>query len=174
MLTFLGRARPGCYSGVSVFYYARSVSPSSLPHIRESVRSVTFTVVKVNPAIQSHGMDTPLATSLFRQLFRHRPRVRNARLLPRNPVVPRRQQQQCRTIFSERDDAKVAAAAGEWQPKSPFLQIDMTEEFRRYPMVTAEQLSKRKERPRRVKMLVRDYIDGCLPLQPFHPSTFAW
>ncbi|KAI5846934.1 S-adenosyl-L-methionine-dependent methyltransferase [Tricharina praecox] len=106
-------------------------------------------------------MDTPLATSLFRQLFRHRPCVRNARLLPRTPITPRRQQQ-CRTIFAERDDAKAAASAGEWQPKSPFLQIDMSEEFKRYPMVTAAQLANRKERPRRVKMLVRDYIDDAL------------
>jgi len=102
-------------------------------------------------------MDTPLVTSLVRQLFRHRPCVRNTRFIPCNP----RRQQQCRTIFAGRDDAKAAHAAGEWQAKSPFLQFDMTEEFKRYPMITAEQLSKRKERPRRVKMLVRDYIDGC-------------
>ncbi|KAF8246947.1 DUF185-domain-containing protein [Wilcoxina mikolae CBS 423.85] len=38
----------------------------------------------------------------------------------------------------------------------------MTEEFKRYPMVTALQLSKRRERPKRVKMLVRDYIDDAL------------
>lgn len=60
-----------------------------------------------------------------------------------------------------RDDVKKAMEEGEWQQRSPWLHIDMSEEFKRYPMVTAEQLATRTERPRRVKMLVRDYIDGC-------------
>lgn len=38
----------------------------------------------------------------------------------------------------------------------------MSEEFKRYPMVTAAQLALREERPRRVKMLVRDFIDDSL------------
>jgi hypothetical protein len=102
-------------------------------------------------------MDTPFANSLFRSLFHHRPCVRAAHAPSfhnASRIIPRR------TIFALRPDAKVAHAAGEWQQKSPFLQIDMTEEFKRYPMVTTLQLSKRRERPKRVKMLVRDYIDG--------------
>ena len=94
-------------------------------------------------------MDTPLATSLLRILFRHR------------PCIPHHATR--RTIFTHRPDAKAAAAAGEWQQKSPFLHIDMSEEFKRYPFVTAAQLARRKERPKRVKMLVRDYIDGAPP-----------
>jgi hypothetical protein len=38
--------------------------------------------------------------------------------------------------------------------------MDMSEEYQRYPMVTSEQLKGRKERPRRVKMLTRDFIEG--------------
>jgi hypothetical protein len=34
------------------------------------------------------------------------------------------------------------------------------EEFERYPMVTAEMLKGRRERPRRVKMLMREFIEG--------------
>jgi hypothetical protein len=38
----------------------------------------------------------------------------------------------------------------------------MSEEFQRYPMVTAMDLRGRKERPRRVKMFMRDFIEGWL------------
>ena len=37
---------------------------------------------------------------------------------------------------------------------------DKANEFEKYPLVTAEMLSRRKERPRRVKMLMRDFIEG--------------
>jgi hypothetical protein len=104
-------------------------------------------------------MDTPIVTSLFRQLFRHRPCLR--RHGGPLSIVLNGSSTQRRTIIAERDDVKRAAAEGEWHPKSPFLHIDMSEEFKRYPLVTAAQLAHRKERPRRVKMLVRDYIDGC-------------
>jgi hypothetical protein len=38
--------------------------------------------------------------------------------------------------------------------------MDMSEEYKKYPMVTADQLRGRRERPRRVKMLTRDFIEG--------------
>ena len=111
-------------------------------------------------------MDTPFVNSLFRQLFRHRPCVRRPTVL--RPALLNRAVQ-CRTIIATRDDAKQAAKEGDWQQRSPFLQIDMSEEWKRYPMVTAKQLAKRTERPRRVKMLVRDYIDG----RPLPPSFIS-
>jgi len=42
------------------------------------------------------------------------------------------------------------------------LPQDMSEEYKRYPMVTAQDLRGRKDRPRRVKMLMRDFIDDSL------------
>lgn len=37
---------------------------------------------------------------------------------------------------------------------------DIDEELRTYPLVTARDLRRRKDRPRQVKMLTREFIDG--------------
>lgn len=55
-----------------------------------------------------------------------------------------------------------------WQPRQSNFIDDMSEEFQRYPMVTAELLRSRKERPKRVKMLVRDFIDGAFSSRPHY------
>lgn len=108
-------------------------------------------------------MDNPLVSSLFRALFRHRPcRLPRTPSLRRPlPVLPRRPQH--RTFLNYRDDLKIKSSGGEWHAKSPYIHVDMTEEFKRYPLVTAEELSTHRERPKRVKMLVRDYVDGIPP-----------
>ncbi|CUS10510.1 unnamed protein product [Tuber aestivum] len=99
-------------------------------------------------------MDFPLISSLFRSLFRRRACARpinsltrrNYSLLPKLPLP------------------KITAdTSGEtWQPRTAFLQKDRMGEFEKYPMVDARELARRKERPKRVKMLVRDFIDDSL------------
>lgn len=42
--------------------------------------------------------------------------------------------------------------------------MDMSEEYSKYPMITSEQLRGRRERPRRVKMLTRDFIEGVFQI----------
>ncbi|RKF73675.1 Protein arginine methyltransferase NDUFAF7-like protein, mitochondrial [Golovinomyces cichoracearum] len=54
----------------------------------------------------------------------------------------------------------------EWQQRTNFWPADKTEEFNKYPMITADQLRGRKTRPRRVKMLMRDFIEDSL----YNPS----
>lgn len=51
-----------------------------------------------------------------------------------------------------------------WQQRTQILPADRSAEFKQYPYITADELKTRKERPRRVKMLMRDFIDGtrCL------------
>ncbi|KAL0633196.1 hypothetical protein Q9L58_007880 [Maublancomyces gigas] len=96
-------------------------------------------------------MDSPLVSSLFRSLFRQRACLRPAR---NGAVLAHRRH----ITFPVAPDSSKDL----WQPRSTFLQRDRSEEFGRYPMVTAKMLATRKERPKRVKMLVRDFIDDSL------------
>lgn len=38
--------------------------------------------------------------------------------------------------------------------------MDKADEYKRFPTVTSDMLRHRKERPRRAKMLMRDFIEG--------------
>jgi hypothetical protein len=100
------------------------------------------------------SMDSPLATQLFRQLFSHRA----ARCLARP--------NQCRAMASRSPRlAGETKRESRWTPRQNAFPNERMEEFDRYPMVTADMLKMRRERPRRVKMLLRDFIDGqCKPL----------
>ena len=47
-----------------------------------------------------------------------------------------------------------------WDIRTEMVPIESMAEFERYPSVTAHGLRGRTERPRRVKMLMRDFIHG--------------
>ena len=48
----------------------------------------------------------------------------------------------------------------DWQQRTDLYPEDMSAEYAAYPMVTAHELRQGRERPRRVKMLMRDFIEG--------------
>lgn len=50
----------------------------------------------------------------------------------------------------------------DWQQRTDLYPEDMSAEYAQYPMVTAQDLRQRRERPRRVKMLMRDFIEDSL------------
>src|SRR5450432_700565 len=108
-------------------------------------------------------MDSPVITQLFRQLFRHRTcqSVRSHSTLPFRIHYTSRTQR--RRLSDRRVDESEALKRNEsnWQQRTDILPVDKSEDYNRYPMVTASQLRARRERPRRVKMLTRDFIEGA-------------
>ncbi|KAI1638772.1 S-adenosyl-L-methionine-dependent methyltransferase [Biscogniauxia mediterranea] len=117
-------------------------------------------------------MDSPIVTQLFRQLFRHPkcPSRRNLVALTTCLQHGRRMQlyhHQQRRGMASRDVTRGAKSnssvkGSEWQQRTELFSLDMTEEYKQYPMVTANDLRGRRERPRRVKMLMRDFIEDSL------------
>ncbi|KAK3671250.1 hypothetical protein LTR78_008885 [Recurvomyces mirabilis] len=49
-----------------------------------------------------------------------------------------------------------------WQQRTDHFPLNKSEDFKRYPTVTSDGLRSRKERPRRAKMLMRDFIEDSL------------
>ena len=131
----------------------------------------------VNPPLLGN-MDSPIVTQLFRQLFRRHPACQSRRNLAtltttlRDVRRQRLQEQQLRYLQQHRQHRSYAnrgrggtgagtpQAETNWQQRTDMFQHDMSDEFQRYPMVTAMDLRGRKDRPRRVKMLMRDFIEG--------------
>lgn len=107
-------------------------------------------------------MDSPIVTQLFRQLFRH-PACRSRRNLVTlaATIQDARRLRQRRAYSSQRGGKTVQQSESHWQQRTELFPVDMTEEFRKYPMVTAKELRSRRDRPRRVKMLTRDFIEGA-------------
>ncbi|KAJ9149736.1 Protein arginine methyltransferase NDUFAF7 [Coniochaeta hoffmannii] len=108
-------------------------------------------------------MDSPIVTQLFRQLFRHRacPSRQNFVKLATTIQHVRRQQQR-RLYSDERGARNTPRNESNWQQRTDLFPVDMSEEYKKYPMVTADDLRSRKDRPRRVKMLMRDFIEDSL------------
>ncbi|PHH84316.1 hypothetical protein CDD83_2163 [Cordyceps sp. RAO-2017] len=105
-------------------------------------------------------MDSPIVTQLFRQLFRHRPRGCQARRL-RGDDGPRRGY----ATRASRDRG-MRTNESRWQHRTDILAEDRLDEFAKYPSISLEELKTRTQRPRRVKMLLRDFIDDSL----YNPS----
>jgi hypothetical protein len=104
-------------------------------------------------------MDSPIISRLFRQLFTHRacqPYLRARPSLPIRRHHVRRTQTRCMSSGGDEKDRNES----NWQQRTDIFPLDMSEEYQKYPMVTSTQLRGRKERPRRVKMLTRDFIEG--------------
>ncbi|KFX96083.1 hypothetical protein O988_05494 [Pseudogymnoascus sp. VKM F-3808] len=114
-------------------------------------------------------MDSPVVTQLFRQLFRHRA----CEAVRRHSTLPLRLGHTRRPAKTWTPGGRRAVSSSEgsnsesnWQQRTDLLPQNMSHEFSKYPMVTSEQLKTRRERPTRVKMLTRDFIEDSL----YNPS----
>lgn len=97
-------------------------------------------------------MDSPILNQLFRQLFRH-PACRSR---PQSSIC-----RQTRTFLTRRTPTKRKPQDdGMLWTKRGDIPKNIDEEYWSYPLVTAKDLRNRRERPRQVKMLTREFIDG--------------
>ncbi|TVY84143.1 Protein arginine methyltransferase NDUFAF7-like mitochondrial protein [Lachnellula suecica] len=111
-------------------------------------------------------MDSPIVSRLFRQLFTHRScqALRSHSSLPFRTQHARRHAQ-TRCLSSGRGDGE-GVEETKWQQRMDMWPLNKEDEYNKFPMVTADQLRSRRERPRRVKMLTRDFIEDSL----YNPS----
>ncbi|EEQ84718.1 hypothetical protein RJZ56_006453 [Blastomyces dermatitidis] len=112
-------------------------------------------------------MDSPVVAHIFRQLFRHRGcqiSRPHPYVLSFNPIAPRsRSHQQSRTYASKPTlRRRTLEDPTFWKHRTDDFPRDMSKELREYPMVTSAELRSRPHRPRRVKMLARDFIEDSL------------
>lgn len=118
-------------------------------------------------------MDSPVLNQLFRQLFRH-PACQSLRPSPSATSssisgcraaagvrLSGPSRQQCRLFLTRRTPGKRKSPGDNliWNRRGDYPK-DIDEELRSYPLVTAKDLRTRRERPRQVKMLTREFIDG--------------
>lgn len=118
-----------------------------------------------------YSMDSPLLNQLFRQLFKHRAcqcsRTSSIRRLGgtrHGPSPTTVQHQQYRSFLSRRDTASKKNPSNDgtmWTKRDDYPR-DLDQQLRTFPLVTAKELRSRRERPRQVKMLTREFIDGKL------------
>ncbi|KND91383.1 NADH dehydrogenase [ubiquinone] complex I, assembly factor 7 [Tolypocladium ophioglossoides CBS 100239] len=111
-------------------------------------------------------MDSPIVAQLFRQLFHHRPRGCQGRA-PQLRSALRSSQRSSRSYATRASaDRGMKTNESRWQQRTHILPEDRREEFAQYPYMSIQDLKKRAERPRKVKMLLRDFIDDSL----YNPS----
>ncbi|MCJ1270717.1 hypothetical protein MMC22_010614 [Lobaria immixta] len=117
-------------------------------------------------------MDSALLTNLFRRLFSHQTcsRLTSKPLLPFQLANNSARKQQYHRIPndapSEDKTHEDRGRQSHWQQRTDLFLEDKSRDFKRYPMVTADALRGRRERPKRVKMLIRDFIEDSL----YNPS----
>lgn len=106
-------------------------------------------------------MESPTLAHLFRQLFSHqmccrlrfRPWLSNDN--PFNKPGRRHYQSSSNDVPEDGD-----RQTSNWQQRTDIFPPDKLRDYEKYPFVTSDTLRARRERPKRVKMLTRDFIEG--------------
>ncbi|GAB7351574.1 hypothetical protein MBLNU459_g2197t1 [Dothideomycetes sp. NU459] len=112
-------------------------------------------------------MDSAALGQLFRQLFAHRPCSACARHV--HAARSARSARSARRLYGstpargyQARRTETSRAESSWQQRTDHFPQDRAGEYRKYPFVTSDGLRARAERPRRVKMLMRDFIEDSL------------
>ena len=130
------------------------------------------TVKNDNIADRCPTMDSGTLTRLLRQLFQH-PACQSVKSRPLSSSscpsrrgygldlkVPSRQQRRSFLTRKASSKQKSLEENGMLWTKRGDDTRDIEEELRTYPLVTANDLCNRRERPKELKMLTREFIDG--------------
>ena len=129
-----------------------------LPSFNRPILFSTFEPVNTPTGSTVQSMDSPLISHLFRRLFA-RP-SRDCLRLPAHPATRAAlgtQQRRSYVLGRKRQDED---GGSRWQQRIDAFPKDMSKQLREYPKVTSVDLRNRSHRPRRVKMLARDFVEG--------------
>ena len=151
---------PSTFDPMHTAVGALTTATISLPRYqRRPYEGLAFTKRPVILHLLVH-MDAAVLTKVFRDLF-----ARPARKCLRRHAAtswigfPALSLQQRRSYATRRkqDDAH---GGSKWQQRIDAFPKDMSSQLREYPKVTSHDLRHRAQRPTRVKMLTRDFIEG--------------
>ena len=111
-------------------------------------------------------MESELLTRVFRRLLSHNVCSKLRYQAPGRRATLNAPQR--RWYVSPKDDNTIdefdARRESDWQQRSTIFTPDKMKEYDKYPTVSFDQLKTRHKRPKRVKMLTRDFIDGRFSL----------
>lgn len=108
-------------------------------------------------------MDSPLTSKIFRCLLSHQTcsRLRFYPPASRPPLHSALGRRYYRGS-QDNDGDDGSRSVSDWQMRTDVFPLDKQRDYERYPMVTSDMLRSRRERPKRVKMLARDFIEGIV------------
>ena len=113
--------------------------------------------------VDGGNMDSPVTSKIFQRLLSHQTCSR----LRFYPPTSRRSQfgplgRRFYRSLQEKDADDDSRQTSDWQMRTDIFPPDKQRDYERYPMVNSDMLRSRKERPKRVKMLARDFIEGIV------------
>lgn len=110
--------------------------------------------------LDAYIMDSPIVSQVLRRLLSHETcsKIRYRRSLTNRLLG--QPLKHSRGVSVKKGPHDASSRESNWQQRTDIFPKDKSKEFERYPMITAEMLRTRRERPTRVKMLTRDFIEG--------------
>ena len=108
-------------------------------------------------------MNLPLVSKIFRSLLSHQTcsKMRFYPTVSGRPLSSALGRRYYRSSQENSGDGG-SRQASDWKMRTDVLPLDKLRDYERYPMVTSDMLRSRRERPKRVRMLARDFIEGIL------------
>lgn len=115
----------------------------------------------IRNVFDTRSMDSSLLTRIFRQLLSHE----TCSTLRAHRLAAQGRQLSCSSsrLYPQRRGYRQEhrqPADHIWQQRAQLFPEDRNQEYQEYPMVTSQTLRNWKRRPRKVKMLMRDFIEG--------------